>query len=74
MNDVWEQLAPQQRLTELIKLLNEQKEKEQEQLAREIDKDKKSAERTIQLTQLIEILTKHVLELEKRVLELEKKK
>ena len=74
MADVWEQVAPQQRLSELLKLLNEQKEKEQEHDIRENAQEKKSGDRDIQLAELIEILGKHILELERRVTELEKKK
>jgi len=36
MADIWEQIAPQQRLAELLKLLKEQKEKEQEHEIRDI--------------------------------------
>lgn len=73
MADIWEQVAPQQRLAELLKLLKEQKEKEQEHDVRENDREKKSGDRDIQLSELIEILGKHLLELERRVTELEKK-
>lgn len=73
MADVWEQVAPQQRLSELLKLLKEQKEKEQEHDILENAQEKKSGDRNIQLAELIEILSKHMLELERRVTELEKK-
>jgi hypothetical protein len=73
MADVWEQVAPQQRLSELLKLLKEQKEKEQKHNIREDAKEKISGDRDIQLAELIEILSKHMLELERRVTELEKK-
>ena len=73
MADIWEQVAPQQRLNELLKLLREQKDKEMEHDIREIAKDKKSEDRDIQLAELIEILAKRILELDKRVKELEKK-
>ena len=73
MADIWEQIAPQQRLAELLKLLKEQKEKEQEQETRENAQEKKSGDRDIRLAELIEILGKHMLELERRVTELEKK-
>ena len=73
MADVWEQVAPQQRLSELLKLLKEQKEKEQEHDNQENAKEKISGDRDIQLAELIEILGKHTLELERRVTELEKK-
>ena len=73
MADVWEQVAPQQRLSELLKLLKEQKEKEQEHDTQENAKEKISGDRDIQLAELIEILGKHTLELERRVTELEKK-
>ena len=73
MADVWEQVAPQQRLSELLKLLKEQKEKERERDIRENAQEKKFGDRNIQLAELIEILSKHMLELERRVTELEKK-
>ena len=73
MADIWEQVAPQQRLNELLKLLREQKDKEMEHDIREIAKDKKSEDRDIQLAELIEILAKRMLELDRRVRELEKK-
>jgi acyl-homoserine lactone acylase PvdQ len=73
MADIWEQVAPQQRLSELLKLLKEQKEKEQEHDTREDDRRMKSEDRDAQLAELIEILGKHMLELERRVTELEKK-
>ena len=73
MADIWEQVAPQQRLAELLKLLKEQKEKEQEHETLEKAQEKKSGDRNIQLAELIEILGKHMLELERRVTELEKK-
>jgi len=71
MADVWEQVAPQQRLSELLKLLNEQREKEHD--IREDAQGRKSEDRDIQLAELIEVLGKHTLELERRVTELEKK-
>ena len=73
MADVWEQVAPQQRLSELLKLLREQKEKEQEHDTREDAQGRKSEDRDIRLAELIEVLGKHTLELERRVTELEKK-
>jgi len=73
MADIWEQVAPQQRLAELLKLLKEQKDKEQEHDIREDARGKKFEDRDIQLAELIEILAKRVLELDKRVKELEKK-
>jgi exopolysaccharide biosynthesis predicted pyruvyltransferase EpsI len=73
MADIWEEIAPQQRLSELLNLLKEQKEKEQEHDIRENAQEKKSADRAIQLAELIEILGKHMLELERRITELEKK-
>jgi len=73
MNDIWEQIAPQQRLAELLKLLKEQKEKEQEHDIRENARGKKSDDRDTQLAELIEVLAKHTLELERRVAELERK-
>ena len=72
MADVWEKIAPEQRLNELLKLLKEQKDKEQEHDIREDTRSKKFEDRDIQLAELIEILAKRVLELEKRVRELEK--
>ncbi|MFH1473417.1 MAG: hypothetical protein ABIE55_00850 [Candidatus Aenigmatarchaeota archaeon] len=73
MADIWEHVAPQQRLNELLKLLKEQKDKEQNHDTRESAKDKKSEDRDIQLAELIEILGKNMLELERRVAKLEKK-
>jgi len=73
MADIWEQIAPQQRLAELLKLLEEQKEKEKEHEIWDIAQEKKSGDRDIQLAELIEILGKHMLELERRLTELEKK-
>jgi hypothetical protein len=73
MADVWEQIAPQQRLTELLKLLKEQKDKEQDHDIREEARGKKFENRDIQLAELIEILAKRLLELDRRVKELEKK-
>jgi len=73
MADIWEKIAPEQRLAELLKLLKEQKDKEQEHDIREDARGKKFEDRDIQLAELIEILAKRVLELDKRVKELEKK-
>ena len=73
MNDIWEQVAPQQRLTELLKLLKEQKDKDKEHDLRENAREDKSEKMDIQLAELIEILTKRLLELDRRVAELEKK-
>jgi hypothetical protein len=73
MADIWEQIAPQQRLAELLKLLKEQKDKEQDYDLREDTRSKKFENRDIQLAELIEILAKRVLELDRRVKELEKK-
>ena len=73
MNDIWEQVAPQQRLTELLKLLKEQKDKDKEHDLRENAREDKSERMDIQLAELIEILTKRLLELDRRVAELEKK-
>jgi len=71
MADVWEKIATEQKLSELLKLLEEQKEKEHD--IREIAQEKKFGDRNIQLAQLINVLSKHMLDLEKRVTELEKK-
>jgi hypothetical protein len=73
MADIWEQVAPQQRLAELLKLLKEQKDKEQEHDLREDAREKKFEDMDMQLAELIEILTKRLLELDRRVAELEKK-
>jgi len=73
MADVWEQVTPQQRLSELLKLLKEQREKEQEHDIWEDAQGRKSEDRDIQLAELIEVLGKHMLELERRVTELGKK-
>ena len=73
MNDIWEQVAPQQRLNELLKLLKEQKDKDSEHDRRDDAREDKSDKMDIQLAELIEILTKRLLELERRVAELEKK-
>jgi hypothetical protein len=71
MADIWEQIAPQERLAELLKLLKEQKDKEQEHDFREDARVKRSDDRDTQLAELIEILAKRILELERRVKELE---
>jgi hypothetical protein len=73
MADIWEQVAPQQRLAELLKLLKEQKDKEQKHDLREDAREKKFEDMDMQLAELIEILTKRLLELDRRVAELEKK-
>jgi len=73
MADIWEQVAPQQRLAELLKLLKEQKDKEKGHDLRDDAREKKSEQTDIQLADLIEILTKRLLELDRRVAELEKK-
>ena len=73
MADVWEKIATEQKLSELLKLLEEQKEKEREHEIRDIAQEKKFGDRDIQLAELINILSKHMLDLEKRVTELEKK-
>ena len=73
MADVWEKIAPEQRMTELLKLLKEQKDKEKEHDLRDDARGKKFEDRDIQLAELIEILAKRMLELDRRVRELEKK-
>ncbi|MFH1229014.1 MAG: hypothetical protein V1678_01145 [Candidatus Aenigmatarchaeota archaeon] len=73
MSDIWEQVAPQERLSELLKLLKEQKDKDQAHEAREDDMKRKSEDRDVRLAELIEVLGKHTLDLERRVAELEKK-
>lgn len=73
MADIWEQVAPQQRLAELLKLLKEQKDKDREHDRRDDAREDKSEKADIQLAELIEILTKRLLELDRRVAELEKK-
>jgi hypothetical protein len=73
MSEAWEQVSMQQRLTELLDILKEQKEKDVKHEDRELAQNKLSADRDIQLTELIEILTKKMLSMEKRVEELEKK-
>ncbi len=73
MADVWEHVAPQKRLSELLKLLKEQKEKELEHDVREDAQEKRFSDRDVQLAELIEILANHALELERRVTDLEKK-
>ena len=74
MADVWEKIATEQRLSELLKLLEEQKEKEREHEIRDIAQEKKFGDRDIQLAGLIDVLSKHVLDLEKRVARLENKR
>jgi hypothetical protein len=72
MPEAWEKVAQGQRTSELIDLIEEQKEKDIEHVAREDAMEKKSADRVIELSHLIETLAKHMLDLEKRVAELEK--
>lgn len=71
MPEAWEKVSQEQRTSELINLIEEQKEKDIEHAARENAMEKKSADRVIELSHLIETLAKHVLDLEKRVADLE---
>jgi hypothetical protein len=72
MTEVWEEMAPKQRLNELIDLLKEQKEKDQAHEIREDDVHRKSEERDVRMAELIDMMARHMLDLEKRVEALEK--
>ena len=58
---------------EVLVAMLEQKEKDVEHVARENAMDKKSTEKIVELSELIDVLAKHMLDLEKRVTELEEK-
>jgi|PlaIllAssembly_1097288.scaffolds.fasta_scaffold1040069_2 hypothetical protein len=73
MPEAWEKAAQEHRTSELIDLIEEQKEKDVEHVARENAMDKKSTEKIVELSELIDVLAKHMLDLEKRVTELEEK-
>jgi hypothetical protein len=73
MVEAWERVAPVQRTSELIDLIEEQKGRDVEHQDRENAQEKKSSDRDVQLAELIEVLSKHMTELERRVTELEKK-
>ena len=73
MAEAWEKVAPEQRTSELIDLIEAQKGKDIKHEDRENAQEKKSSDRDVQLAELIEVLSKHLLELERRVTELEKK-
>lgn len=73
MSEAWERVAPEQRTSELIDLIEEQKGKDIKHEDRENAQEKKSSDRDVQLAELIEVLSKHLMELERRVTELEKK-
>ena len=72
MADAWEKVAPEQRISELIDLIEKQKSKDFQHEIREDAMEKKYMEKIIELSDLIEFLAKHMLQLEKRVSELEK--
>lgn len=72
MVDAWEKVAPAQRISELIDLIEKQKSKDFQHELRENEMERKYAEKMAQLSELIEFLAKHMLQLEKRVSELEK--
>jgi hypothetical protein len=73
MVETWERVAPVQRTSELIDLIEEQKGRDSKHEDRENAQEKKSSDRDVQLADLIKTLSKHVMELEIRVTELEKK-
>ena len=73
MVEAWERVAPVQRTSELIDLIEEQKGRDIKHQNQENAQEKKSSDRDVQLAELIETLSKHVMELERRVTELEKK-
>jgi uncharacterized protein YlxW (UPF0749 family) len=73
MVEAWERVAPVQRTSELIDLIEEQKGRDIKHQDQENAQEKKSSDRDVQLAELIETLSKHVMELERRVTELEKK-
>jgi hypothetical protein len=72
MVETWERVAPVQRTSELIDLIEEQKGRDSEHEDRENAQEKISSDRDVQLADLIKTLSKHVMELERRVTELEK--
>jgi hypothetical protein len=72
MADAWEKVAPEQRASELIDLIEEQKEKDIEHSAREDAQEERSGKKIIELSDLIETLARHVMDLEFRVSKLEK--
>jgi len=74
MADVWEKVSSEQRMSELLELIREQKKKEQNHRDRENAQEKKYFDKIFTLTEMIEALGKHILELEKRVAKLEEKK
>jgi hypothetical protein len=73
MVEAWEKVAPEQRISELIDLIEKQKSKDFQHEMREDEMEKKYMEKIIELSNLIEFLAKHMLQIEKRVSELEKK-
>ena len=72
-DDVWEKVAPEQRTSELIDLIEKQKDRDIQHIAREDAMDKRSGDKIIELSELIDILAKHVMDLEIRVSKLEKR-
>ena len=72
MTETWKKVAVYQRTSELIDMIDEQKGRDLEHKNREIKMEKKAAERSIELSRLIEILSKHMLDLDRRVSDLEK--
>ena len=72
-DDIWQKVAPEQRTSELIDLIEKQKEKDVAHNAREDAMEKRSGDKIIELSELIDILAKHVMDLELRVSKLEKR-
>jgi hypothetical protein len=73
MEEAWEKVAKEQRTSELIDLIEEQKEKDIVHIAREDAMERKAADNIIELSDLIDKLAKHVMDLEIRVSKLENK-
>ena len=73
MADAWEKVAPEQRISELIDLIEKQKGKDYQHEMREDEMERKYMEKIVEMANLIEFLAKHMLQLEKRVSDLEKK-
>jgi hypothetical protein len=74
MVEAWQEVAPEQRTSELIDLIEKQKDKDKEHSIREDEMDKKSMEKMIELSDLISVLAKHINNLESRVEKLENSK
>ena len=67
MADAWEKVAPEQRISELIDLIEKQKGKDYQHEMREDEMERKYMEKIVEMANLIEFLAKHMLQLEKRV-------